>query len=65
MLGFAPEQQKATPSYGEEERDFFENKIVPAQGLAQPAENFNMEPLPSGSMKVNVRNMIPKLKPIK
>ena len=25
MLGFAPEQQKATPSYGEEERDFFGN----------------------------------------
>ena len=25
MLGFAPEQQKATPSYGEEERDFFKN----------------------------------------
>ena len=48
--------------------DFFENKIVSTQGwarLAQPAESFNMEALPCGSYKVNVRNMIPKPKPIK
>ena len=46
----------------EMERDFFENKIVSAQELAtaQPAESFNMEDLPCDSVKVNVRNMIPK-----
>ena len=46
----------------EMERDFFENKIVTAQELAtaQSAESLNMEDLPGGSVKVNVRNMIPK-----
>ena len=46
----------------EMERDFFENKIVTAQELAtaQPAESLNMEDLPGGSVKVNVRIMIPK-----
>ena len=50
------------------ERELFENKIVSAQGwarLAQPAEGFNMEDLPRGSMKVNIRNVIPKQKTIK
>ena len=49
------------------ERNFFENKIFSAQGLAtaQPAESFNMEALPCGSVKVNVRNVIPEPKPMK
>ena len=40
-------------------RDFFENKIFSTQRLlahlAQTAESFNMEALPCGSVKVNVR----------
>ena len=50
------------------ERELFENKIFFAQGwarLAKPAEGFNMEDLPRGSMKVNIRNLIQKQKPIK